>query len=202
MSRRPPGLRVLRRAGQALALSALALSALACRPEPTVEPDGLDPGAGIEDVAIAPVPAEPSNREAGEQLELTIPVYGGGEIELASLRGRPVLLELSASWEAGFAEAHALYAQLLADNPQLTVVVVAADPEDAGLEGLAQQAAASERMILSWDPAGALSARLRVALFPTMFVLDGEGRIVTIENGFDERISATLSDGVATASAP
>src|SRR5690606_37512337 len=88
----------------------------------------------------------------------------------------------------GFAEAHAVYAQLLEEHPELVVVLVVADPQDAGLDSLAEQ------FTLAWDPAGALAARLSVATLPTMFVIDRGGRGASVVNGWDEAIAAELME--------
>ncbi|PRP90518.1 AhpC/TSA family protein [Enhygromyxa salina] len=164
-----------------------------CPTTPTTTPPPSDDGA-IEEPSTPIIPAEPANHTEGDELEATIPVIGGDSIELSSLRGRPVLLEISASWEPGFAEAHALYAELLAEHGELAVIVVVADPEDAGLSGLPPE------FTLAWDPAGALAAKFSVATFPTMFVIDRGGRISAVVNGWDAGVHDALRESVARAS--
>ncbi len=171
-------------------VGALALgSGCPATPTPTTPPveDSSEDAAPAEPL----IPHEPANRAAGDELDATISVAGGEPLELASLRGRPVLLEISASWEPGFAEAHALYAELLAAQPELAVVVVLAEPDASALEGL------PAGLIPAWDPAGALAAKLSVATFPTMFVLDREGRIGEVVNGWDAGVEQRLRAAVA-----
>lgn len=169
----------------------------ACRPDPgtSVDPDTAEGGTDVDEPGPAIIPDEPANKGEGDPLVATIPLATGETLELESLRGRPVLLEISASWEVGWDEAHAFYAELAAAHPELAVIVVAAEVEDRALlelpEGLAR----------GWDPAGALAAKLTVATFPTMFVLDRDGRITRVVNGWDESVQAELSDAV-TALAP
>jgi hypothetical protein len=155
--------------------------------------DGGEPMTDIDADSEPIIPAEPANRSSGDELDATIPVVGGDALALSSLRGRPVLLEISASWEPGFAEAHALYVELLAAHPDLAVVIVVADPADAGLDGLGDQ------FILAWDPAGALAAKLTVATMPTMFVIDRSGHISVVFNGWNEEVRDTLARAVADA---
>jgi hypothetical protein len=155
--------------------------------------DGGDPMTDIDADSEPIIPAEPANRSSGDELEATIPVVGGDALELSSLRGRPVLLEISASWEPGFAEAHALYVELLAAHPELVVVIVVADPADASLDMV------SEEFILAWDPAGALAAKLTVATMPTMFVVDRSGHISVVVNGWSDEVRDTLARAVAAA---
>lgn len=181
--------------GQHLTKLALLLALVsACPARVTTPPsDGVDPMTDIDADSEPIIPAEPANRSNGDELDATIPVIGGDSLELSSLRGRPVLLEISASWEPGFAEAHALYVELLAAHPELTVVVVVADPADAGLDGLADE------FILAWDPAGALAAKLTVATMPTMFVIDRSGHIGVVVNGWSDDVRETLARAVAAA---
>ena len=170
----------------------LLLTACPTRATTPPEPDPVE--AELDSAPV--IPAEPANRAEGDELTATIPVLGGDSIELSSLRGQPVLLEISASWEPGFAEAHALYAELLDEHSELAVIVIVADPADAGLDGL------SPEFTLAWDPAGALAAKFSVATFPTMFVIDREGRISTVLNGWNDDVRDELAAAVATAANP
>jgi AhpC/TSA family len=181
-------------ARQLIGLALLLALTSACPTRVTTPPsDGDDSVTDIDADSEPIIPAEPANRSNGDELDATIPVIGGDSIELASLRGRPVLLEISASWEPGFAEAHGLYVDLLAAHPDLAVVVVVADPADASLDGL------EDAFILAWDPAGALAAKLTVATMPTMFVVDRSGHISVVVNGWSDDIRATLARAVAAA---
>lgn len=175
------------------ALSLLLALVGACPAGVTTPPSDADPSTDIDADSEPIIPVEPANRSSGDELHATIPVIGGDSLELSSLRGRPVLLEISASWEPGFAEAHALYVELLAAHPELAVVVVVADPADAGLDGL------NDDFILAWDPAGALAARLTVATMPTMFVVDRSGHISLVVNGWSDDVRDTLVRAVAAA---
>jgi hypothetical protein len=183
------------RTGTTLALSLALALVSACRPPLTTPGEDVQADADDTNEPNGPngpiIPAEPANRSSGDELDATIPVVGGDALELSSLRGRPVLLEISASWEPGFAEAHALYAELLAAHPELAVVLVIADPVDASLDGLADE------FILAWDPAGALAAKLTVATMPTMFVIDRSGQIDVVVNGWSDEVRDTLARAVA-----
>jgi hypothetical protein len=179
----------------ALAAAALlacgSLFALGCRASATAAPDasGADVDAD-EHRGASVIPAEPANRSAGDELDASISIVGGGALTLSSLRGRPVLLEITASWEPGFAEAHRLYAELLAAHPDLAVVVVLAEVADAALSGLPVE------FTPAWDPAGALAAKLSVAIFPTVFVIDRAGRIHDVFNGWGDEVRARLNAAV------
>ncbi len=150
-------------------------------PEPPPEEAPVDERPVLE-------PAEPSNREDGEQLDLAVPGYDGATIALADLRGGPVVLHLGASWSESWDEAHAFYAQLAAEG--VTVVFVVNDPDVAPIEALG-----TVPYRLGWDPQGAVAAQVRAATFPTVVVLDAEGRIVLQRKGFDAAaVRAALPD--------
>ncbi|NVB39352.1 hypothetical protein G6O69_16030 [Pseudenhygromyxa sp. WMMC2535] len=172
-----------------LAASVLLLACPKQASEPTAEPAEPPPA----EPAAPIVPEEPAKFSAGETLEATIPLVGGESLELASLRGRPVLLEISASWEPGWDAAHTLYAELLAEHEQLAVIVIAAQPEDQDMLEL------DPGIHAGWDPAGALAAKFSVAIFPTMFVLAPDGQILAVLNGWDEGVRARLREAVAAA---
>ena len=181
----------MRRANTCRGWVLASLLATGCPAQPTVTPEPeADPG---EEPAEPLIPSEPANRAAGDELEATISVAGGEAIELSSLRGRPVLVEISASWEPGFDEAHELYVELIAAHPELAVIVVVAEANDGALVGL------PPGLTAAWDPAGALAAKLSVATFPTMFVIDREGRIGTVINGWSDEVREQLRSAVAEA---
>jgi hypothetical protein len=176
---------------QSIAWLVALVGMLGCPAKPTTAPD--DAPVAVDEGTNGPLfPSEPANRAAGDELEATITVAGGEAIELSSLRGRPVLLEISASWEPGFGAAHDLYAELLAAHPELAVIVVLAEPDDGALVGL------PSGLTPAWDPAGALAAKLSVASFPTMFVIDRSGRISVVVNGWSDAVAEQLRAAVAS----
>jgi hypothetical protein len=171
---------------------ALALTLAGCpRASTSATPITSDADATEPEPDLPPLlPEQPANREAGELLELTIPLLGTDPLELASLRGRPVVLEISASWEPGWTELHAFEADVVAQHPDLAVIVVAAEPDDRSLRDL------QLTLMPAWDPAGALAAKLSVALFPTVFVLDRNGRILAVSSGWDDETIDVLAQAI------
>jgi hypothetical protein len=188
----------------ALAGLILCVPLLACGPSPapTEHPEATLPA----EPEAPGIPAEASNKSAGEQLDLTIPLFEGGSMELSQLRGRAVVLELSASWEAGWSSMHARYPEMLKErgDEQLAIVLVSLDPESAVIgQDVAAMGEDGAAIIRGWDPMGAIAAKLKVARFPTVFVLDAEGRIVEVHNEYDEamfdRVQATLGASAGAA---
>lgn len=118
----------------------------------------------------------------GEVLELVVPLWGGGQQDLAELRGRPVLLDLADAPAPGREAAQQRYRALVEREGDAVVVVsVALDPEVAALPA----AWTDDRppFVLGWDPQGALAARLQLATLPTVLLLDPAGTIVSVHEG-------------------
>lgn len=154
-------------------------------PEPTDE-------AATQD-ATPLEPETPTNKTEGEQLDAAIPLYGGGVLQLAELRGRVVLIELSASSEPSWQDSLSFFDRMHERfGDALAVVVIVNDERGDALETVAVG-----RSRWSWDPQGAMAARLRVAGFPTLLVVDREGHIGMIERGFDDQIAIKVEAEIA-----
>lgn len=176
---------------------ALLLSALvACQTSPS-RPGavlGPEPPAPLPDPAHAPV-----NREPGELLDATIPLLDGAGLPLAQLRGRVVVLELTATWAERWAEAYPFYTRLLQQHgpERLAVVVIAMDSERATLSP--EPGLRGPGFDLGWDPQGALAARLQAAALPTVVILDRQGRISFAVGGAPEGATRAIEDGIRDA---
>ncbi len=191
------------RRGAALLL--LALTSACPRAGGSASPTGEgEPVDEVEEPAPPDVPLlpdQPANREPGEQLDLTIPLLGDDPLALASLRGRPVVLDISSSSELGWAALHAFEHELVEAHPDVVVIVVSLDADAGALTGM------PSNLALAWDPDGALAAKLSLAILPTLFVLDRKGRIVALLSGYDEEdtlavLSQAVDEALASAPAP
>jgi cytochrome oxidase Cu insertion factor (SCO1/SenC/PrrC family) len=151
----------------------------ACRPAAA----GSVAGAASAETPNADAERKASNREPGELLEETVPLLSGEALDLASLRGRVVVLELSATWVETWERAHEDYEKMLAQigDDDLVVVVVSLDAERDKLGSEWERN--SHPFLLGWDPQGALAARLQVADLPTVFVVGRDGRIAHVLSG-------------------
>ena len=174
-----------------LAAALAACQTAPARPGPSVAPE---PTAPLPDPVHAPV-----NREPGELLEATVPLLDGDGLALASLRGRVVVLELTATWEERWPETYPFYARLLHEHgaDRLAVVVVAMDNERAALSP--EPGVRGRGFDLGWDPQGALAARLQAAALPTVVVLDRQGRIAFVQADAPPGSTLALEDGIRRA---
>lgn len=165
----------------------MGLIAGACRPPvtPAPSPEALNPSAPFEPTPLEP--AEPANKKAGDQLDLLIPGVEDEYIDLASLRGKTVVLAISGTHEAHWAELLAwLEAVQEADPAGRATILVAGDPEPDALDGVMSP------VRMGWDPQGAVAARLSVARLPTVFLIDPQGQIQLVVPGFDAEHRASL----------
>lgn len=181
----------------ALASLALAGLLLACqsqqtRPGPSVNPE--PPASALPDPVGAPV-----NRQPGELLAVTVPLVDGDGLDLTSLRGRVVVLELTATWTRSWPETYPFYARLLREHgpDRLAVIVVAMDNERAALSP--EPGLRGPGFDLGWDPQGALAARLQAAALPTVVVLDREGRVAYVQADAPPGATRALEDGIRRA---
>jgi len=141
----------------------------------------------------------PVNRETGEVLAATVPLVDGDGLPLERLRGRVVVLELTATWADRWSEAYPFYGRLLQQHgpEQLAVVLVAMDSERATLSP--EPGLRPRGFDLGWDPQGALAARLQAAALPTVVILDRQGRIAFVQAGAPAGATRAIEDGVRQA---
>jgi hypothetical protein len=180
---------------RALLWSALLLAA--CRTTPVATPVVVAPP---ETPDAPPDPLlNPMNRAAGELLEATVPLVDGDGLPLGDLRGRVVVLELTATYADRWPESFAFYTRLLQQHgpDRLAVIVVALDSERAALSP--EPGVRGRGFDLGWDPQGALAARLQVAALPTVVVLDRSGRVAFIQGGAPPGSTVAIEDGIRRA---
>ena len=169
--------------------------ATGCRPAPAAAPPEPREAPGSSDGGLI----EP--RRTVEVVELSIPLFEGGVVELARFRGQVVVLEVSASYARGWTAMHRRYQDLLQAHGEdaLSVITVALDMDAGDL-------AAWERdpppFTLGWDPQGALAARLGVTSLPTVFVLDHEGGLVDELKGWSDDLETRLESAVGSVLEP
>jgi hypothetical protein len=138
-----------------------------------------------------PVSAVLSNTLPGDVLDATVPLLGGQTVTLASLRGRPVVLELAMTGLPGWAAAQQHWRTVLARHgpDAVTVVSVAMDPRPETLHPHWDRDPPA--FMLGWDPQGALALRLGVGRLPAILVLASDGKVVGSAHAYD---AATLAE--------
>jgi peroxiredoxin len=108
-----------------------------------------------------------------------LPSLAGGEVDLASQRGKVVVLNLWATWcPPCVAEMPSLERLHRALSPEgLSVVTVSTDEDEASLREFVSQRALTIPVLM--DPGGRVAAgKYRTTGYPETFLLDREGRIL------------------------
>jgi len=117
-------------------------------------------------------------------VDFVLPDLQGSLVRLSDLRGRPVLINIWATWcypcRAEMPSINALYQDYQAKG--LAIVAVATDREGKPIVAPFLQAYRLTFPVLL-DPQNMLGAQLQVSGLPTSYVLDKRGRIVGFEIG-------------------
>lgn len=116
--------------------------------------------------------------DRGAPLSMVLPALDGGELELASLRGKLVVLHMFTTWSlAAQAELDSLAAADAAED--VVVLGVALDPEGHALVAPWRNGAGVRYLITLGDAAvrDGTSPLGRIHTVPTTILLDREGRI-------------------------
>jgi len=130
-------------------------------------------GTSQATVINSPLLGKPAPTTAGVTLK-------GSEIDLASYRGRPVVLNFFASWcgpcqtEAPQLNAFAYDQSLKAQGAQMIGVVF--NDADSAAKSFAESQGVTYPLLT--DPGGAIANRWGVASPPTTFIVSGDGKVV------------------------
>ena len=132
-----------------------------------------------------PVIALPTPQErAPFTVDFMLPDMAGNVVRLFDLRGRPILLNIWATWcypcRAEMPSMQALYQDYQAQG--LAIVAIATDVEGKPVVAPFLQAYRLTFTVLL-DPQNMLGAQLQVPGLPTSYVLDKRGRIAYFEIG-------------------
>lgn len=129
--------------------------------------------------------ARPRPDPVGRDLDFEAARLGAdGRLQLASMRGKVVLVDVWTSWCVPCREALPVWGALRErlGDPRFEVVGVSIDDERAMAEDFAVELGAPFPMV--WDD-GALVRRFAIEELPTLFLVDGEGVVRWSHAGFD-----------------
>jgi thiol-disulfide isomerase/thioredoxin len=157
-------------------------------------------------LGCAALDGAPAQRSGGAQAAVDRPVpdlvlrrFGGrGEIRLASLRGKVVLLDVWASWCPPCREELPLLDDLAhrMRDSEVEIIAVSIDEDRAAAEAMVR--ARRWHLTMAHDPSGAVADRLAPPAMPSSYLIDASGRIHQINAGFERgdipRLEASLRD--------
>jgi cytochrome c biogenesis protein CcmG, thiol:disulfide interchange protein DsbE len=136
--------------------------------------------AGCSSQPVAPDPPPAGPTRIGRTVAVTLPSLDGDELDLATLRGKPVVVHFSTTGSlAAQADIEELR-RVRSARRDLHVVEVALDPSQPRLIRAWANASAIDWLVLLPTPGlvGGSSEFGPIHVVPTTFLLDGDGRIV------------------------
>lgn len=128
-----------------------------------------------------PSPARPAARQGPLVPEFELPRLGGGTLKLADLRGKIVVIDFWATWcPPCRAEMPWLVAMAKKYEPRGVVFVAISEDDPPGqiplVTEFSREVPGLERFAVLGDPE--IESRYGVTSLPTLFIVDGEGRLV------------------------
>jgi thiol-disulfide isomerase/thioredoxin len=146
--------------------------------------------------------ASDPNAEVASLMDFTLSGINGGQLQLASLKGKTIIFDFWATWCGPCRAQHPLYEQVkrrFAGNSGVTFVSVNADEDPEQVPPFLKEN--------QWNNAvyfeNGLSRMLRITSLPTTIIVDKHGEIASRMNGYNpdrfvdlltERIQQTLKD--------
>ena len=158
---------------------------------------------GLESITsmVRPSPKPVSTADIGQAApSLRLPLVGGGEMDLESFRGRPVILNFWATWcEPCRAEMPALErAQQQYREQGLAVIGVDMQERDDEIQAFLSQVGVTFPSLV--DRTGEVTRQWRATGLPTTFLIDRQGIIRDVRVGplTDEMLAEKLTKLLAT----
>lgn len=146
--------------------------------------DRAGAGAGSAAGAAHPLVGSPAP-------ELDLPAIGGGRASLEAARGKVVIVDFWATWCAPCRASFPHYQALAARHEGEVVVLGVSEDDDS--EGIAEFAAETgARFPLAWDREKTVAARFEPGAMPTSFVIDRNGVVRHVHEGFRDGDEAAL----------
>jgi thiol-disulfide isomerase/thioredoxin len=125
----------------------------------------------------SPTPASSaSDRPAAPDLRGTDPITGR-EVSLASFRGKPVVLNVWASWCTGCREEARDLARFARDHPEAQLVGVDTQDNSSAARGFYSLYGWTHPSIA--DPNGSMAAKLALQGLPSTYFIDSKGQIAS-----------------------
>ena len=160
-------------------------------------------GGGLESVTslVRPAPAPISTADVGQPAPpLRLPLVGGGEMDLAGYRGRPILLNFWATWCEPCKAEMPVFERAQQQYRDRGLVVLGVDFQERDEESTAFLSQVGVTFPSLVDRTGEVSRQWRATGLPTTFLIDRQGIIRDVRVGafteemLDERLTRVLGE--------
>ena len=133
---------------------------------------------------VAPSAQSIEPGQALPRLELTD--SSGAKIDLDSLKGKIVYLDIWASWCGTCASTMPWLNQLQEKFGKQNLAVVAVNVDENREDAEKFLKDFNPQMFIAFDPKGAVPSELEVEAMPTSFLIDRQGKIISVHQGFKD----------------
>jgi thiol-disulfide isomerase/thioredoxin len=153
-------------------------------------------------VAGQPATTSPNQAQTGQPVVISGQLLGGGRWSSLSARGRPVVVNVTASWCGPCRSYQPILNRLARTYQPRGVRFAAVDTADTAMSARQFRQQASIAYPVLSDPAGLLARRLGVDAVPATLVLDRDGRLIAWLRGAEVQQQLTTVLDTLTAHHP
>ena len=130
----------------------------------------------------------------------TLRAWADAPLDLASLRGRVVVIDFWATWCAPCAAALPALDALARRHPDVVVVAASIDDDPAAADRFVAAHLPAPALTLARDPGGRVMNRLGAPGMPTLVVVDRDGVVKRVTAGWDAEHERALVREIAALS--
>jgi peroxiredoxin len=142
---------------------------------------GCTPPVAGSGAAALPATDHPLRGEPAPDFNLA--ALGGARANLEGYAGRVVLLDFWATWCEPCRQSFPQYQKLLSQHAKDVIIVgISEDDDDKAIDRFVQETGA--QFTVAWDGDKTLAQRYRINSMPTLFILDRNGLVRYVHQGF------------------
>jgi thiol-disulfide isomerase/thioredoxin len=123
------------------------------------------------------------NAQRTDPMEFTLSALDGGKLEMASLKGKVVILDIWATWCGPCRAQHPLYDQVkkqFAGNPDVVFLSISADEDRSAVQPFLDEVKWTDRVYFE----DGLGRALKITSIPATIVIGRDGQIFSRMNGY------------------
>jgi thiol-disulfide isomerase/thioredoxin len=150
--------------------------------------------------------ADDPNAQRTDPMEFTLSAVDGGKLEMATLKGKVIILDVWATWCGPCRAQHPLYEQVkkqFAGNPDVVFLSIDTDEDHAAVRPFLDEVKWTGRVYFE----DGLSRALKITSIPATFVIGRDGQVFSRMNGyvpnlFVESLAGKIRDALGNGTGP